>query len=99
MTYNAIVEYMKPDGYTASILGWPACTVAGATKAEALDRLRQAVSDRLSRVEIVPINVDVSENGHPLAKFAGMFKDDPLFDEFIEEMAAYRRQVDAASAD
>lgn len=24
-----------------------------------------------------------------------MFKDDPLFDEFVEEMAAYRRELDA----
>ncbi len=31
----------------------------------------------------------------PWVKFAGMFKDDPLFDEFVEDMAAYRRELDA----
>lgn len=28
-----------------------------------------------------------------------MFKDDPLFDEFVEYMAAYRRELDAEIAD
>jgi hypothetical protein len=27
-----------------------------------------------------------------------MFKDDPLFDEFVEDMAAYRRKLDAEVA-
>ncbi len=57
MTYNAIVENTKPHGYTASIEEWPNCAATGATKAEALTRLRQAISDRLSKVEIVPIEV------------------------------------------
>jgi hypothetical protein len=34
----------------------------------------------------------------PWVKFAGMFKDDPLFDEFVEDMAAYRRELDAEVA-
>lgn len=32
---------------------------------------------------------------HPLAKFAGMFKDDPLFDNWQKSIAKYRREVDA----
>ena len=31
---------------------------------------------------------------HPLAGVIGMFADDPLWDEFIEEMAKYRRECD-----
>ncbi len=48
MTYSAIAEYMKPDGYTARILGWPTCTVAGATKGEEIRGMGQAlaVADR-----------------------------------------------------
>ena len=99
MTYNAIVEDTGPGGYTASVLGWPDCAVKGATKDEALARLRQAIASRLSRVEIVPIEVDVPQNGHPLARFAGMFKDDELFDQFLLDMADYRREVDAEMAE
>lgn len=95
MTYNAIVEDTGSGGYTASIFGWPDCSVKGATRDEALTRLRLAVANRLSRVEIVPIKVDVPQNSHPLAKFAGMFEDDDLFDQFLEDVADYRRKVDA----
>ncbi|NES04540.1 MAG: DUF4209 domain-containing protein [Okeania sp. SIO2F4] len=35
--------------------------------------------------------VDISDPG---VKYAGMFKNDPLFDDFVENMAAYRREVD-----
>lgn len=38
------------------------------------------------------------EQSDPWVKFAGMFKDDPLFDEFVEDMAAYRRELDAEVA-
>lgn len=35
--------------------------------------------------------VDLSD---PWVKYAGVFKDDPLFDDFLENMAAHRREVD-----
>ena len=35
------------------------------------------------------------EQSDPWIKFAGMFKDDPLFDEFVEDMAVYRHKLDA----
>ncbi|MBD2775710.1 hypothetical protein [Iningainema tapete] len=38
------------------------------------------------------------EQSDPWVEFAGMFKDDPLFDEFVEDMAAYRRELDAEVA-
>lgn len=41
---------------------------------------------------------EIVEESNPLIKFAGMFKDDPLFDEFVEEMAANRRELDAEVA-
>lgn len=38
------------------------------------------------------------EQSDPWVKFAGMFKDDPLFDDFVEDMAAYRRELDTEIA-
>jgi hypothetical protein len=35
------------------------------------------------------------EQSDPWIEFAGMFKDDPLFNEFVEDMAAYRRELDS----
>jgi hypothetical protein len=38
------------------------------------------------------------ENSNPFVQFDGIFKDDPLFDEFVEEMAKNRRELDAEIA-
>ncbi|MEB3343239.1 hypothetical protein [Okeania sp.] len=50
---------------------------------------------RLEKVEIVSLEIERPKPEHPWMKFAGMFKDDPDFEEvqaFIEED---RRQLDA----
>ena len=95
MTYNAVVESDTDNSYRATVLGWPDCTVAGATREEALARLREAVRKRLAEVEIVPLEIDLPENANPWVRFAGMFEDDPLFDEVVKEMEADRRALDA----
>ena len=38
------------------------------------------------------------ENSNPFVQFDGIFKDDPLFDEFVEDIAANRRELDAEIA-
>jgi len=38
------------------------------------------------------------KHSDPWVQFAGIFKDDPLFDEFVEAMAAERRKLDAEMA-
>ena len=35
----------------------------------------------------------------PWVEFAGIFEEDPLFDEFVEDMAAYRRELDSEIAE
>jgi predicted RNase H-like HicB family nuclease len=94
MTYNAVVESNQGKSYRATVLGWPDCTVAGATREEALAQLREAVRRRLSEVEIVPLEIDLPENANPWVRFAGMFQDDPHFDEVVKEMEADRRELD-----
>lgn len=55
--------------------------VEAATREEALAKLRAALQDRLRNgAEIVPL--ETTTPPHPLAKFVGMFKDDP----WIEDM-------------
>ncbi|MEH2401042.1 DUF4209 domain-containing protein [Nostoc sp.] len=38
------------------------------------------------------------KNSNPWVKFDGIFKDDPLFDDFVEDMAVNRRELDAEVA-
>ena len=99
MNYSAIVEDRDTEGFTATVLGWPGFTAAGRTREEALGRLQQSFRDRLSRVEVVPLEVGVPEDVHPWMKFAGMFENDPLFDQVLEDIQAYRRELDADRAE
>jgi hypothetical protein len=46
-------------------------------------------------LDVVSCNLSVEQAEHPWIKHAGMFKDDPLFDEVLEEIAIYRRELDA----
>lgn len=95
MTYSAVIESVRGHRFKATVLGWPDCTAAGATRDEALAKLREALRKRLSEVEVVPLDIDLPANANPWARFAGMFQDDPLFDEVLEEMEADRRELDA----
>ncbi len=95
MNYSAIVENRDGEGFTATVLGWPGFTAAGRTRDEALRRLKQSFHDRLPKVEVVPLEVEVPEEAHPWMKFAGMFGNDPLFDQVLEDIQTYRRELDA----
>ena len=46
----------------------------------------------VQNIHILPEDI---ENSNPFVQFDGIFKDDPLFDEFVEDMAANRRELDA----
>lgn len=41
----------------------------------------------------------LAAEGNPWAKFAGTWKDDETFGEFLEAIAAHRREMDALAAD
>jgi hypothetical protein len=70
-----------------------ALSAEGATRQEALTRLKAQLEARLkSGTAIVPL--EAGSEPHPLAEFAGMFKDDPYFEEVVEIMAANRRRMD-----
>ena len=60
------------------VLGLPDCKAEGATRQQALTRLRDSVIARLAQAEIVPIEIETNDSTHPWLKFAGMFKNDPL---------------------
>jgi hypothetical protein len=96
MTYFAILENKRKDNYVASILGFPDVTAKGTTRQEALANLRQELNQRLSQVEIVPME---TEADHPWLQFAGMWANESHFDEFVADIEAYRRELDNVETD
>ena len=64
-----------------------------------ITKIRQLSPDQLQNLEklidqLSQINHS-TEKPHPWLEFAGIFKDDPSFDQFLQEMENYRKEVDA----
>jgi hypothetical protein len=91
-----LIERINGNGYRARG-GEPLGLSADAdTREGALAALREQLRQRLNG-DTEMISLEVSEEPHPLARFAGMFKHDPLFESWQKSIAKYRREVDADS--
>lgn len=93
MQIAVVVERMKGNGYRARSAEPFAVTARGPTRDEAIKKLRDRIQKRLKKgTELIGLEVDPQQ--HPWMRFAGMFKEDPLFDDWQKAIADYRRQVD-----
>jgi hypothetical protein len=92
--FQVLVENGTNDLYTATVVGLPDCRAQATTAQEAIDQVRQILLDRLSKAQVVWIDVPATPQEHPWMKFAGMHADNPLFDAVVENIAAYRRELD-----
>jgi len=93
MKIATLVEPIAAGGYRASLNQPFGLAAEGSTVEEAVGLLKSQVEARLASGARV-VEIDVSGGEHPLAPFAGMFRDNPLFGEWQEEIVEYRRQID-----
>src|SRR5258707_612051 len=93
MQIPVVIERVKGNGYRARSADPVAVSARGPTREEALSRLREKIQTRLKKgMELVGLEVGPQPN--PWLEAAGMFKDDPWIDDWVESMAEYRRQVE-----
>jgi hypothetical protein len=118
MQIPVLVEKVEGNGYRAREV-WPLSeggffAAEGATREEALDKLRELIQSRLpdgaeltnldlgAAAEIQALRKEISNlreqinsmTTNPWERIQGIFKDDPMFDEWQAAIAEYRRQVD-----
>jgi hypothetical protein len=72
-----------------------ALSAEGATPEEALSKLQKQLATRLKNGTTI-VSLEIPTEPHPLAEFAGMFRDDPYFEEVVRIMAANRRKIGRA---
>lgn len=94
LTYPVLIKAETAGEYEAKVLGWPNCKAQGITRQEALLNLRQLLVKYLSQADIVSLEIELPTE-HPWLRFAGRYKDDSQFDEVLEHIEAYRRELDA----
>jgi hypothetical protein len=93
MQIPILIEPLAGNGYVARGGEPLALSAEGATKEEALEKLRAKLKARLEQGAVV-VPLDMPPQEHPLARFAGMYKDDPLLKDWKKSVAAYRKKVD-----
>src|SRR5437588_691284 len=92
MEIPVLIEEVPGTGFRAT--GGLGFSAEGPTREEAFRKLEAELRDRISAgAEVVTLQLAVPE--HPWLRFAGVLRDDPLFDEWQEAIAERRRQVDA----
>jgi len=97
MTIAVLIEPIPGGGFRATG-GSPFVESAqGATRDEALDRLRLEIEGRIIAGAVVVPMIVGPEPVNPWLKGAGMFRDNPLFDAWQDAINAYRRSVDQDS--
>jgi hypothetical protein len=95
--YPFSLKRVKGNGYRARGSEPFALSAKGATPEEALAKLRAKIETRLKNGTQL-VGLDVGPQPHPLAQFAGMFKDDPYFEDVLKIMAENRKKMDESDA-
>lgn len=93
---NVIVKQM-PNGKTVAMVpGLPELDVEAINRVEALAQLQQNLEIRLADAEIVtlPIKLPRLQQENPWLEMAGVFKDDPQFEQMLEAIKNYRSELD-----
>ena len=94
MKIPILIEPIANDGFRATSGPPFAVSAEGATRDEALARLREEIDRRLAEGSVImPLEITTTEE-NPWLAVGGMFRNDPLFDEWQEAIAEYRRKVD-----
>jgi hypothetical protein len=93
MQIPVLIERVGKNGYRAKGLQPFALSARGATRAEALAKLRAKIEARLKNgTELVGLEVGLPPD--PWREFAGMFKDDPWIEDWKRSVEEYRRSKD-----
>jgi hypothetical protein len=93
MQIPILVEPVNNNGYRATCGPPLAVSAEGATREEAVDKLELLLRGRvINGVELVVAEIPARVNENPWVKYAGMFKDDPMFAEVLEIMKENRRK-------
>ncbi len=91
MEIPIIVEPGVDNGFRASSGGLWGLETEAPTREDAVQRLRELIGRRLDAGAEV-LSLEIRAETHPLGRFAGIFKDDPLLPSWKLAMADYRRE-------
>ncbi len=93
---NVIVK-QETDGRTIAIVpGLPELYIEASDRTTALEQLQERLENHLAGAEIVSLAIKLpsQKQKNPWLEMAGIFKNDPQFDQMLEAIETYRRELD-----
>ena len=93
MQIPILIEPVSGNGFRSSGGESFALSAEGATRDEVIAKLREQLHARLQGGSEL-ISLEMPEIEHPLKPFAGMFANDPLFEDWQQSIREYRKQVE-----
>jgi len=101
MEYQVFVQSPSQNNFVASVVGMPNLTVEGRTEEEAILKVKSALETQLARGKFVTIevNLEIQPAITPQMRYAGIFANDPTFDDFMEKLAVIREESNVATDD
>jgi predicted RNase H-like HicB family nuclease len=100
MQYQVFLQNQAEQRFVASVLGIPNLSVEGSTEAEAIARIKIALESQLKTGKLITLEVGAVENlADPSVQVphAGIFANDPTFDDWMEKLAAIRQNANTAA--
>ncbi|MEG4227726.1 type II toxin-antitoxin system HicB family antitoxin [Microcoleus sp. N9_B2] len=91
---KVLIEQKTEGKYQAVVLGWEECKADGNSREEVITNISLVVGDRLEKSELISLEIKPPKPEHPWMKFAGMYKDNPLFGEVVAYMEADRNTLE-----
>ena len=98
MKATVLVEKVGKKKYRATTSQPIPMETEGKSQDEALERLFELAKKRLGAGQLFQMNLPDTPATNPWQAFAGIWKDHPDFDAFLENIAEYRRSVDRPSS-
>ncbi|MBD2357740.1 hypothetical protein H6G41_24540 [Tolypothrix sp. FACHB-123] len=98
---NVIVKQQADGRTVASVPGLPELQVEASDRTTALSELQQRLETHLAGAEIVslPVKLPSSDLKNPWLAMAGVFKDDPQFEQVLTAIENYRQELDKYTDD
>ena len=95
MTYTVVIEQHN-DHFTVTVPALPGCAVEAATREQAVEAVRNAISERVARTEITTVEAPPESVREGVwAQDAGILADHPAWDAFQEGIREARKEVNA----
>ncbi|MDM8523628.1 hypothetical protein QUF80_09680 [Desulfococcaceae bacterium HSG8] len=94
MTYDVLLT-KKDKKFVARVCQWPEIVAEGDTEDGTLDMVRSGLRNLLFGGRLVQLDIGPEADEHAWSEYAGMFADDPDWEEFQESIREYRREAEA----